>query len=116
MRRRQTKYVSNRTRRNYNRNQNTLVYQSVLKLGPVSSAIIIGMIIMLFGLIYLVQASKTTSFDYKIDEIDQQISQLSIKKADLEIEKARLKSLASINQSQVAANLTNQTEATYINN
>ncbi len=112
----QTKYVSRRTKRNYTRNQNALIYQSAFKLGPVTSVIIIGMIIMLFGLIYLVQASKTTSFDYQIDEIDQQINQLSVKKANLEIEKARLQSLATVNQSPVAVNLDNQNDATYINN
>lgn len=111
----QQTYTSRRSYRNYNRNQNINKHKFNFNFGPISTVIISGLMLSLLGLIYLVQATKTTQYDYKISKIDSQINELTIKKADFEIEKARLASLKVLNESQVAKNMTNASQVTYIN-
>lgn len=74
-------------------------------LGKVSYTVIVGMLTLIFGLIYVGQATQSTSFDYQISEIENEISEMTAKKEDLAVEQARLTSLASAQTSEVAANM-----------
>ena len=109
-------YVSRRSNRNYGRNQNIMAYQSNIKLGPVAHTVLIGLMITVLGLIYLTQATKTTGYDYEINKVDTRIADLTSKKTDLEIEKARLTALASIERSAVAKNMVQPQATTYVRN
>ena len=109
-------YVSTRRRSTYGRNQNISPFESAKKLGPISNAIMIALMITILGLIYLVQATKLTSYDYQSSKIDNQISELTSKKNNLEVEKARLMALSNVESSSVAQNMTQPTEVKYLNN
>jgi hypothetical protein len=88
------------------RNQNTVSFKADARtLGPVSNTIILIVLFCLIGLLYLTQVTKTNSFGYTINSLQQQQSQLKNKQADLEVEAARLQSLDRVAQSQVAKNL-----------
>jgi division protein CdvB (Snf7/Vps24/ESCRT-III family) len=63
------------------------------------------MLACLIGLLYLTQVTKTNSFGYTINNLQQQQSQLQSQKADLEVTSARMQSLDRIATSQVAKNL-----------
>lgn len=87
---------------NLRRNQNTVVFSSAVKLGPVTHTVIIALMITVLGLIYLTQATKATSYDYKVQAIDSKIADMNSTKTDLELENARLTALSSVKGSSVA--------------
>ncbi len=108
-----SQYYSSRRQQNWNRNQNATRFVSAVKLGPVAHTILVALMITVLGLIYLTQATRVTSYDYKIDGVDSKISELSVKKGDLEIENARLTSLESVKNTAVAKEMTAPSSTTY---
>ncbi|MFZ2544631.1 MAG: hypothetical protein WAW80_01515 [Candidatus Saccharimonadales bacterium] len=97
----------------WNRNQNTARFVPSVKLGPVAHTVLIALMITVLGLIYLTQATRTTSFDYEAQKIDTQIAELTTKKGDLEVENARLTALESIQNSNVAKAMTSPSATDY---
>lgn len=95
-----------RRQQGWGRNQNTTRFVSPVKLGPVTHTILVALMILVLGLIYLTQASGSAAYDYQASELDQQINELATKKADLEVENARLSSLESVKNSDVARAMT----------
>ena len=68
--------------------------------------ILVALMILVLGLIYLTQASGSASYDYQASDLDRKINELATKKADLEVENARLSSLESVKNSDVAKAMT----------
>ena len=108
-----TGYVSTR-HQNWSRNQNITRFESPVKLGPVSHTVVVIMMVISFGLIYLTQATRATSYDYESQKIDAEIATLATKKSDLEIENARLAALETIKNSSVAKEMTAATSTEYV--
>lgn len=106
-------YVSRR-QQNWSRNQNTVAYVSSVKLGPVAHTVLVALMLTVLGLIYLTQATKTTSFDYESDRIDSQIAELADVKGDLEVENARLTALETVKTSSVAREVTTPTSTEFV--
>ncbi len=111
----QNQYTSRR-RSSFSRNSNITPFASSVKLGPITHTVIITLLITVLGLIYLTQAGRLTSYDYQSSRIDNKIAELSSKKKDLEIEKARLTALSTIESSSVAQNMTKPAKTSYLNN
>ena len=108
--RRGTSYTSSS---NWSRNRNT-VRHTGKNLGPIS---LIGMFLMLItvmGMIYLTQGTKATSYDYELNELDGEIAELTAEKEDLAVEKARLTSIATANNTEVAAAMPSTSVAGYV--
>ena len=101
----QTTYV---TRRNmgtsFVRNRNT-VRHTRRSLGSISQIVIVSMLTLIFGLIYMAEGTKATSFDYELSSVESEISEMTTKKDDLAVEKARLNSVATTKNSAVAATM-----------
>ena len=95
------------SRRGYaRRNQNSVAFvETARTLGPVSNTIILIVLACLIGLLYLTQVTKTNSYGYIINNLQQQQSQLQSQHSDLEVSSARLQSLDRVAASQVAKNL-----------
>jgi hypothetical protein len=95
------------SRRGYVRkNQNSVSFAaSARTLGPVSNAIILIVLACLVGLLYLTQVTKTNSYGYTINNLEQQQSELKDQKANLEVSAARLQSLNRVSSSNVAKGL-----------
>ncbi|MCL2444613.1 hypothetical protein FWD07_00645 [Candidatus Saccharibacteria bacterium] len=72
--------------------------------------VFVALVVTVLGLIYLTQAARITSYDYEAQRIDAQISELTNRKQDLEIENARLTALSAIEESAVAREMTEPTE------
>ena len=70
----------------------------------------------IFGLIYVAQGTKASSFDYQISEVEGQIAELNARKEDLAVEQARLTSLATAKQSEVAKAMEDAHASGYANN
>ena len=88
----------------YGRNQNIVRHQ-VKGLGTISQGVIVGLLVLIVGLIYVAQGTEATSYDYRLSEINEEIAALEDEKEDLAMEKARLTSLASVENNEVAANM-----------
>lgn len=88
------------------RNQNVVSFAAPARtLGPVSNTIILIVLACLIGLLYLTQVTKTNTYGYTINSLQQQQSLLKTQKADLEVSAARLQSLDRVASSDVAKNL-----------
>jgi hypothetical protein len=78
------------------RGQNAVSFKSESKrLGPVSNAIVLLVMVCLIGLVYLTQVTKTNSFSYEINSLEQKQSQLKEDQKDLELTAARLRAVDS---------------------
>lgn len=111
----QTTYVTRRqtfTGNSFARNRNT-VRHTKRSLGSISQTIIVGMLVTIFGLIYVSQSTKATSFDYEISNVESEITELTAKLDDLAVEKARLNSIAAARNSAVAAVMEDATVTGY---
>lgn len=95
------------SRRGYvRRNQNSVSFSASAKtLGPVSNTIILIVLACLVGLLYLTQVTKTNSYGYTINNLQQQQSNLNDQKANLEVSAARLQSLDRVASSNAAKGL-----------
>ena len=100
--RRGTAYTS------WSRNQNTVRYTS-RPLGTISLAGIFVVMVLIVGLIRVTQGVKATSYDYELSEIEDSIAELTARKEDLAVEKARLTSIAASENSTVAAQMADST-------
>lgn len=99
------------------KNQNTTSFRAQEHaIGPISNTIILIMLTCLLGLLYLTQVTKTNSFSYQINGLQQQESQLKNERAELEVAAARLQSLSRVKDSQVAKNLVAATPAGIVQN
>ena len=109
-----TSYTTRRTTANSNfaRNRNT-VRHTRRSLGSISQIVIISMITLVFGLIYVSEGTKATSFDYEISNVESEITEMNAKKDDLAVEKARLNSVATAKNSTVAAAMEDTTVTGY---
>ena len=67
----------------------------------------------LLGLVYVSNATQSTSYGSEIQKQDAEISALEVKISDLEVENARLTSLNSIRDSEVAKTMTTPTSVNY---
>ena len=111
----QTTYVTRRqtfTGNSFARNRNT-VRHTKRSLGSISQTIIIGMLVAIFGLFYVAQSTKATNLDYEISSIEAEIAELTTKKDDLAVERARLNSIVNAKNSTVAAAMETATVTGY---
>lgn len=109
-----TMQFNSRRGNNWSRGQNTVAFTSAVKLGPVTHTVLIALMITILGLIYLTQATRATGYDYTAERVNDQISELSIQKKDLEVENARLTALQSIQNSSVAKGMTTPSDTAYV--
>ena len=105
------------TRRNvvsnsFARNRNTIRHTK-RSLGSISQIVIVSMLTLIFGLIYVAEGTKATSFDYELSSVESEISEMTTKKDDLAVEKARLNSVATAKNSTVAATTEDATVSGY---
>ncbi len=107
-------YYVNRRQQNWSRNQNTTRFASAVKLGPVAHTVLVALMIIVLGLIYVTQATRTTGYDYEAQKIDSQIAEFSQQKSELEVENARLTALETIKNSSVAKEMTTASNTQYV--
>ena len=101
-----TPYYVSRRQKNWSRNQNTTRYASSVRLGPVAHTVLVALMIIVLGLIYVTQATRTTGYDYEAQKIDSKIAEYTEQKNELEVESARLTALETVKNSSVAKSMT----------
>lgn len=110
----QTNYYVSRRQQNWSRNQNTTRYQSAVKLGPIAHTVLVALMIVVLGLIYVTQATRTTGYDYEAQKIDSKIAEYNQQKSELEVENARLTALETVKNSSVAQEMTTPSSTQYV--
>ncbi len=91
----------------YTKNQNSIGFRTkVHPIGPISNTVILIVLACLVGLLYLTQVTKTNSFGYQINSLQQQQTQLISQQNNLEVASAELQSVNSVQNSAVAKSLT----------
>lgn len=75
------------------------------RLGPISNAIVLLVMVCLIGLVYLTQVTKTNSFSYQINELETTQTHLKEEQKDLEVTAARLRSVESRRVAEAANSL-----------
>jgi len=111
-----SQFASQRSRlpnSNWQRNQNTVQYSSLTKLGPVSHTVLVALMVAVLGLIYLVQVTQTSNYGYTLSSLNAQKSDLESQKSDLEVQNARLESLKRVSESAVAKSMTAPAQTAY---
>ena len=109
----QNQYVTRRaSNTSFVRNRNT-VRHTKRSLGSIPQIVIVSMLTLIFGLIYVAEGTKATSFDYEISQVETEITEMNAKKEDLNVEKARLNSIAAAENGTVAASMEDATVTGY---
>ncbi len=87
-------------------NQNTVsLAKERASLGPISNAVLVLVMACLIGMIYLAQVTKTNSFSYEIDRLNQRQAQLKEDQKNLDLTAARLRSVDSAAVSKASERL-----------
>lgn len=98
------------------RGRNTVSFKArTQSLGPISNTIILIVLTCLIGLLYLTQVTKTNSYGYTINNLQNQQSQLQNQKNNLEVNAARLQSLNRVAASNAAKGLVPATPSGVVN-
>ncbi len=104
---------SNRYQTKQNRN---LIGASVTKvMGPVTTSLLLAIIIGVLALLYLTQITKTSVYGYQVNNLDNQRKDLTAQQQGLQIEAARLQSLANIQNRPVVGSLSPESNPQFIN-
>src|ERR1700744_3360009 len=90
---------------NLSRGQNSVSFRVTDKrLGPVVNTVVLIVLACLLGLLYLTQVTRTNSYGYQINSLQQQQSQLQQQHQDLTVASAREESVSRVaNSSQAQA-------------
>ncbi len=98
---------------NWQRNQNTVRYASLTRLGPVSHTVLVALMVAVLGLIYLVQVTQTSNYGYTLSSLKTQKTDLLSQKQELDAQNARLGSLQRVSQSATAQSMTAPAQTAY---
>lgn len=92
---------------NLSRGQNSVSFRVADKrLGPVSNTIVLIVLTCLLGLLYLTQVTRTNSYGYQINALQQQQSALQQQHQDLTVASAREQSIDRTATSTTAQSMT----------
>lgn len=95
------------------RNQNLSRNHAEFKLGPISSGFVIIAIIAVLALLYLNAITKTSTFGYKLTQLQQQQQQTVSANQELEVQAARLTSIQTIQNAKAVQGLVATTQVSY---
>ncbi len=98
-----TRHAGGNSLRTWSKNQNRTTFrENDAKLGPISNTIMLVILSCLLGLLYLTQVTKTNSYSYRINELQQQADQLKDERAELEVTAARMQAVERTKTSAAA--------------
>lgn len=99
----------------YQRNRNVISMSTSKRgMGPISSIIILVLVLCLLGLMYLTQVTKTNALGYKLSELNIKESQLKEEYASLEVESTKLQNLDRVKSSSVASSMVDTKPTAFI--
>ncbi len=100
----------------WRRNQNTTRFVATATLGPVTHTVLVALMIAVLGMIYLTQVTKTSTYGYQLNDLQNSRSTLLAERQELENENARLQALERVKNSSVAARMSTPSSVEYATN
>lgn len=97
------------------RNRNLAAYAISASLGPISTTLLLALIIGVLALLYLTQITKTSVYGFQVSNLTAERKQLVEHQQSLQVEAARLRSLANIQNRQVVGSLEPESNPQFIN-
>ena len=76
------------------KNQNFVKNKIKVQSGPVSTSLMLIGLVILLGLMYLNQVTKTSTFNYKISNLESRQTELQSTRENLSIDAARLQTIS----------------------
>lgn len=95
------------------RNQNLAKPTAALQLGPVSLSFVVIAVIGVLALLYLNGITRTSTFGYKVSELQKERTALQQKNQELQVEAARLSSIQRIQNSPTVAKMVPEQQVSY---
>ena len=103
-------------RRNiWRKNRNLSAYSATATLGPVSTTILLSVIIAVLALLYLTQITKTSVYGFQVTNLSSEHKRLVERGQQLEVEAARLQSIANISGRRVVGSLVPESNPQFTN-
>lgn len=97
------------------KNQNIVRNKIKIQSGPVTATLMLVGMVILLGLMYLSQVTKTSTFNYKISNLENKQIELQATKDNLSIDAARLKSIAEAKKAAEKGQLSQIKTVSYAN-
>jgi hypothetical protein len=97
------------------KNQNIVRNKIKIQSGPVTATLMLVGMVILLGLMYLSQVTKTSTFNYKISNLENKQVELQAKKDNLSIDAARLQSIAEAKKAAENGQLSQIKTVSYAN-
>lgn len=97
------------------RNRNLTSSKASGRLGPVSMTMVLVVIVGVLALLYLTQITKTSVYGYQVSNLSEQRKELITRGQQLQVEAARLQSIANISERRVVGALQPETSPQFIN-
>ncbi len=99
---RRSRQISRRDEIMCRRGQNTTAFTATRRLGPVDHTLLVMLMVAVLGLIYLTQVTRTSGYAYQLNDAQQTHTKLAAQYQDLKVENARMQSLKTVKNSDVA--------------
>ncbi len=96
------------------KNQNFVRNKIRIQSGPVSTTLMLTVLVILLGLLYLNQVTKTSTFNYKISNLEKKQTELQSTKNNYAIDAARLGTIAEAKKAADKAQLTPVKSVSYV--
>ena len=84
-------------------------------MGPATTSLLLAVIIGVLALLYLTQITKTSVYGYQVNNLSSERKELSARGQELQVEAARLQSIANITERRVVGNLQPETSPQFVN-
>lgn len=95
------------------RNQNLYRQPTAVVLGPTSATFVVIALVSVLALLYLHQITKTGALGYKVTDLSMKRDQMLAQKQELNVEAARMQSIAATKLSPVVAGMVPTGQVTY---
>lgn len=102
--------VNKRTGGTFRRNQNSAAVSRPKRIfGPVSNSVVLIVLVVLLGLLYLTQVTKTNAHGYELEAAQERQAALMEEHDELEIAAARLRAVDRVAGSEAAQEMVSAT-------
>lgn len=108
-------YSQSLRQRGWRRNRNLTAHAATTTMGPVSTTILLAVIVSVLALLYLTQITKTSVYGFQVTNLSGEHKRLVERGQQLEVEAARLRSIANISGRRVVGSLEPESNPQFIN-
>lgn len=102
-------------RSSWSRNRNFTAHSATAAMGPATTTILLSVIVAVLALLYLTQITKTSVYGFQVNNLTDEHERLVERGQQLEVEAARLRSIANISGRNTVSSLEPESNPQFIN-